>query len=510
MKRNLSAYFATIALFSMLAVPVQLAAQDKQNHKHHQYQLVDMGTFGGPQSYFNPGSGNEFGNFAQVLNSRGAVAGSADTRLPDPFPNFCFNDDCFVSHAFRWKNGVRTDLGTLPGGASSAAEWIGASGLIAGLSENGEIDPLVPGFPEVHAVLWRHGRITDLGTLPEGGYESIASAVDSDGRVVGLASNTIPDANSMLGLGYQTRAFIWDKENGMQDLGTLPGGTDAQAFLINQHGQVVGESYTSSAPGACASVGLILTTDAFIWDKKNGIRDLGNFGGTCTQVSDLNNQGQVTGSSDLTGDQSVHAFLWDKENGMRDLGGGLGGDFTGAFVINDDGHAAGFAYLPGDIIFHATLWKHVGDMADLGTLGNDECSFATSINAKEQVVGGSFSDCTSQSPNFRAFLWEEGSLFDLNALVPSGSSLYLQLVETINDRGEIAGTGVDASGNQHAFLLIPCDESHAGVEGCDYSMVDTSAQLKARPSLHEASTTKLPALRRGANRFHFPALGSKN
>jgi hypothetical protein len=28
--------------------------------------------------------------------------------------------------------------------------------------------------------------------------------------------------------------------------------------------------------------------------------------------------------------------------------------------------------------------------------------------------------------------------------------------ETINDRGEIAGNGVDSNGNQHAFLLIPC------------------------------------------------------
>jgi hypothetical protein len=28
--------------------------------------------------------------------------------------------------------------------------------------------------------------------------------------------------------------------------------------------------------------------------------------------------------------------------------------------------------------------------------------------------------------------------------------------DTINDHGEIAGVGVDANGNQHAFLLIPC------------------------------------------------------
>jgi probable HAF family extracellular repeat protein len=86
-----------------------------------------------------------------------------------------------------------------------------------------------------------------LGTLPEGGYESEANAVNSSGQVVGAALNTVSDSNSMQAAAfwlwggsngiappypYQTRAFLWDKQKGMQDLGTLSGGTDAQAFLI--------------------------------------------------------------------------------------------------------------------------------------------------------------------------------------------------------------------------------------------------------------------------------------
>jgi len=56
----------------------------------------------------------------------------------------------------------------------------------------------------------------------------------------------------------------------------------------------------------------------------------------------------------------------------------------------------------------------------------------------------------------------DGTMYDLNNLIPPGSPLYLESAETINDRSEIAGTGVDvASGNEHAFLLIPCPVNNA-------------------------------------------------
>jgi probable HAF family extracellular repeat protein len=486
----------SLALLTTLFMPLQLFAHPPA--VHHHYQLVDIGTFGGLGSAFVPGSGDSFSG-SSVLTSGGTAVGYADTSMPDPFaPNFCFSQyDCAVVHTFQaGRSGQLRDLGALPGGSSSPL-WISANGLIAGVSENGETDPLYTGLPQSRAVLWQHGKIKDLGTLPEGGYESEANAVNSAGQVVGSVLNTVPDANSMavanywffnLPYGYQQRAFLWDEQRGMRDLGTLSGGTDAQAILINEEGQVVGWSYVGSAPtSACAP--LRVATGSFIWEEGKGMRNLGGLGGTCTLAAYLNSHGQVVGQSNLTGDQSTHAFLWE-HGSMKDLGGSLGGDFTGAFTLNERGQAAGFAFLAGDATFHGALWSHGGALTDLGVLGSDICSYASAINAGGQVVGGSSSDCDKV---WRAFLWQDGGpLVELNTLVSSGAALYLQKTYAINDAGEIAGIGMDVNGNEHAFLLVPCDENHPDIEGCDYDPVDATATSEVRP----VQVAQAPALSR--------------
>jgi probable HAF family extracellular repeat protein len=465
-------------------------------HQHHHYKLIDLGTFGGPQSYIN---GFEYHGGVQTLNNAGTLTGWADTSMVDPFcmsgnsfGNFCFNFDqppaCFgaigcpghVSHAFEWRDGVRADLEVLPGGLSAATSWISANDLIAGTSQNGETDPLDPGFPEDQAVLWKNGNIINLGTLPEGGFESGAQAVNSRGQVVGWALNTVSDQNSMALLSslfnfyepiypFQTRAFLW--QNGvMQDLGTLGTGTDAFAMAINEQGQVIGISYTNSTPNAVTtqcSTGPIPTQDPFLWENGEMI-DLGTLGGTCGLPSWINNFGEVVGSSDLAGDQNAHAFLWTKRNGMQDLGT-LGGSSSGPSMINDLGEVVGESLIEGDNQGDAFLWSH-GTMHDLGTIQG--CAAALAINVRSQVVGnwGDFPNCDAG-----AFLWEHGGpIVDLSTLISPPTKLSV-LVIGINDRGEIAGNADNANDIGHAILLIPCDENHPDIEGCDYSLVDAAA-----------------------------------
>src|SRR5271167_3908564 len=201
-----------VTLFAALAMPAGMAAQDTPSQddksKHHQYKLIDIGTFGGPTSYYSEGG---TGNL--VLNNRGVVTGYADTPTPDPYAPYCYQLDCFVAHAFRWQQGVLTDLGALPGVNSSNASGINERGWVVGVSENGVFDPTL-NFPAAHAVLWTDRQMIDLGTL--GGYESNAIYVNDGGQVVGFATNTIPDPFSFLGA--QTHTFIW-QDGVMRDLG---------------------------------------------------------------------------------------------------------------------------------------------------------------------------------------------------------------------------------------------------------------------------------------------------
>src|SRR5438094_4491324 len=106
MKSRTLTCITAITLFAVLAIPVQLAAQ-----AHTRYQLIDIGTLGGPVSYDSvDGIADRF----LMLNDAGIVASSADTPFSDPDTPNCFHPDCFLNHAFRWQKGVIADLGSLP------------------------------------------------------------------------------------------------------------------------------------------------------------------------------------------------------------------------------------------------------------------------------------------------------------------------------------------------------------------------------------------------------------
>jgi probable HAF family extracellular repeat protein len=464
--------------------------------QHHHYTLIDMGTFGGTLSGINEPS-----NYVPAVNRRGQTVGFSGDSEPLTVlnnPAACFGITT-VSHAFEWKNNVVTDLGSLAGAAfCSDADSINDRGEIEGLSEIDVIDPLF-GWNEMRAVVWKHGQIMNLGTL--GGNNSWAFGINNSGQAVGLAQNAVPDPYSIFDFvifgssgGTQTRAFLW--QNGiMQDLGTL-GGPDAWAGGINVRGQIAGQSYVNSTPNLTTG---FPTLDPFFWNKGK-MRDLGSLGGVVGFVAEINNRGQIIGGSSTNanpsacylvsfqsiefGNPGCDPYFWDGGE-MIDLSTHTTGAVPNtSHAINDAGEIVGAATFP-DQPYDAYLRREDSRAIDLGHVSGDCFSEAWAVNIHSQVVGDSFS-CGSTFQH-AAFLWEDGSIADLNTLIASGSSLQLVFATAINDRGEIAGEGVppgvspgDVFTLGHAFLLIPCDEGHPDIEGCDYSLdMASAAQRRA-------------------------------
>ena len=166
--------------------------------------LRDLGKLGG---YAVNGSGLS-------INSAGEVAGVSDPPT---------GSDGREHHAVVWKNGAIIDLGTL-GGFSSRAEFINASGEVAGNSAS-------QNFSRYRGFIWKDNGtpIHDIGSL--GGAETLVTAFNDAGQVAGLSDTY---------RWTKAHAFVWLHDGThMKDLGTL-GGTTSQANDLNASGQATG------------------------------------------------------------------------------------------------------------------------------------------------------------------------------------------------------------------------------------------------------------------------------
>jgi probable HAF family extracellular repeat protein len=322
------------------------------------------------------------------------------------------------------------------------------------------------------------GRITDVG----GRTDSGANGLNESGAVSGV--NAINDAYR--GLLY---GGAWT------NLGTL-GGSESLAGGLNDSGQVAGYSQTASG-----------TARAFIWSAggTDGVptnpqmKELGALDNGETHGYGINNQGEVTGYSDVVVKSKVqqHAFVWRNGN-MSDIGTLLS-QWPNSFgyAINDSGHVAGTAYnanystmraflyngtsamdigdLGGDAsaltlngadqvtgyatasggVDHAFLYAS-GTMKDLGTLGG-HYSYGLGINNGGVIVGGSFIDANDTV--YHAFIWSNNVMRDLNGLVDaSGAGWVLVEAQAVNDLGQVVGSGAYGGAN-HVFLLSPAQAS---------------------------------------------------
>lgn len=347
------------------------------------------------------------------MNYLGWVAGSSNLAPGGP------------QHAFVWYgHGPLKDLGTLDGAAcpqcNSAADGPNLLGETAIGSEISTPDPDGEDFCaygthlECRGVVSIGNKLVALHNLP-GGHNANAFGINDLGELVGFAENGIRDSSCATATPYQVfqfQAVKWEPNGEIVELSPLKRAGDTVAFAmgVNDLGQVVGSS------GTCATQGLpplnVNGLHAVLWERDGTPVYLGTLGDdmntASNNASSINNLGQVVGTSQFT-DGTVHSFFWSKATGMQ-----------------------GLEPLPGAFATVAGCCR--------------------TINDHGEIVGFAFD---SAGPH--AVVWIDKKIRDLNTLIPADSPLYLLNASSINDSGEITGQACvlpDCS-VLHAFLARP-------------------------------------------------------
>lgn len=242
--------------------------------------------------------------FAAGLNDRGEIVGGARSvrdwtgkRPPD--------------HAFLFSGGHMTFLPPPPGFTEVVARGINDAGQVVLNASSGR-----PRQPFLYDT--RTGKWTGLA-LPAGARWGYASALNDQGQVAGQAAGS---AGTFIGT-FSLHAVLW-RGGVATDLGTLPGAAGGGASALNGRGEVVGfAEYEPSAAGE--AIGMRLrgsnplrrlfrthyTSRAFVW-RAGRMADLNDLippdsGWTLAEAQGINDRGQIVGMG--THNRQQRAFL---------------------------------------------------------------------------------------------------------------------------------------------------------------------------------------------------------
>jgi probable HAF family extracellular repeat protein len=341
-----------------------------------------------------------------------------------------------VGASSAWAAGYEAfKLGTL--GGDTHAMGLNNRGQVVGWSR---AEP-IPGqmFTRAFSTGANGQGMINLGTLRQTEISSwsSATAINDLGQVVGMSNTDFgyPDGH----------AFYMDvpAQGRMTDLGTL-GGESSEARSINNLGQIVGKTYT--AYDSYRSRGFVLNVNDFV------MHDMGDLGGFEAEANDINDNGLVVGSSMAAG-HAKRAFVYNTATGeMKNLGTLLF-DSEGISINNANAVAGKARYETYWGENHAfTTNADIPVPADVAPTYQGDIH-PTAINAQGTIVG--YFTARSTSIN-HAFVVDhaDGTLVDLNSLVPLQAGEFFFLATGVNDVGQIvANTNL---GN--AYLLTPVPE----------------------------------------------------
>jgi probable HAF family extracellular repeat protein len=215
-------------------------------------------------------------------------------------------------HAVRWHRGRMTDLGTLPGGSTSAATGIDDDGTVVGWSQTATVGP--------HAFSWRHGVMTDLAP---GSGTSYADAVAA-GRILGTA-----DSQPVVwrhGVRHELRGFDPGAVADVNRRGDAVGSTPMSGSLVRWSNGRVTSIATPAGQDELAlqalsdrreaagysdhwDENLVVSYHAWVW-RGGALTELPDLVGQ-SRALDVNEHGTVAGDSAVTAAWgATHAVVW--------------------------------------------------------------------------------------------------------------------------------------------------------------------------------------------------------
>jgi probable HAF family extracellular repeat protein len=235
-----------------------------------------------------PTLGGENG-FAASANNRRQVVGWAENTVDD---FTCIDPPQRQFRAVLWDLNTNQTIELPPyaDDSTSAATAINDRGQVVGIS--GDCDQSVGRHSARHAVLWDRGMAQDLKNLGNLTWNTPTAITRNGDIIVGFANAPGADPDDL-----QFRAWLWTKRDDIActkrpgtdlcDLGTLDDGGAAEAWGVNEKGQVVGT--------ACPAIG---DCKAFLWE--NGVmvdvnEHTRNSPYHLEHAMDINNRGEITG-----------------------------------------------------------------------------------------------------------------------------------------------------------------------------------------------------------------------
>lgn len=217
--------------------------------------------------------------------------------------------------------------------------------------------------------------------------------------ITGQALDVSADGSTVVG--RDGNAFLWTLQDGVVDLGVLPGWGSSQALGVSADGSVVVGSSSDSNP--------INRVDAIRWTAAEGMVIVGADpdGDKADVAYATSNDGNViVGRCDRPFNQPCGAFRWTAATGTVPLGNPMGDLIEGLEsrdVSADGSIVVGFALATTG--HQAFRWTSPSGMVGLGVLPGTSNSRALGISGDGSTIVGYSSSGTQPDPSARAFRW---------------------------------------------------------------------------------------------------------